>query len=108
MAKHDPPPILITDLGAPPAEPTGGFRLWERAVLGFAPLSAAAPLICCATFGRAGWSVLALVAAPVGLLSVAIVRGRRDSAPEVPVSAPGWSATWSDHVGTVVRGERAA
>lgn len=105
MAKN-PPPILITDLGAPPVEPHYGFVPWERIVVAGAAPAASAPLVSCLFTGRAGWSVLGLVAAGCGLLTVTVTRGRRDTAPDVPVSAPGWAAEWSGFEGTVVPGER--
>jgi hypothetical protein len=101
-----PPAIVITDLGAPPVEPHYGFRRGERAILALTVPSASAPLVSCLLTGRADWSVLGLVGAGCGLLTVTVTRSRRDAAPDVPVSAPGWSATWSDYSGTVVPGER--
>ncbi len=77
-------------------------------MLALAPLSASAPVVASLTAGGAGWSALGLIAAPVAVVSVVAVRVRRESAPEMPESAPGWSATWSDYSGTVVRGERSA
>jgi hypothetical protein len=111
MFHHNPQPspIVITELNAPPpAARRYGFRLWERAVLAVAPLSVPAPLACCVAFGRAGWSILGLAAAPAAAVFVTVARRHRDNAPEVPVSAPGWAASWSEYEGVVVQGERAA
>jgi hypothetical protein len=101
------PVVNITGLAAPSSVPRIGFRLWERAVLAVSPLMAATPLVSCLVNGRAGWFGLAL---PLAVAPVAIVArcSRRESAPAVVVSVPGWHVAWSDREAVVITVEREA
>lgn len=89
----------ITKLGPdiPPAVPTYGFRLWEKAVMTAGGMTAPAPLVTCAATGHAGWTPLLMAAGMTAIIGTVVRRGLAEAKPTPAQYAPAVEYDWSDY-----------